>query len=308
MELDASKGLRMVIVDLIRNLDSSLNQMIALEREWLDWCERCPIDPATVESAIRKLSKESGVTPSRKKSAAPRPEGRQPDFEQVCELESKVKQSRDDVRILCGQLKVQYLARPDAPARMTDELLRLVDAISSPCDVLPEIALEADQAIKTSLATAYISDDSHVSLAAKTSHDQAARRKHRFDECISKALAALSALSARNGVAAKGHQEPGHPEGKLPEKLHRILVHLDSAKAYCENTRKTRNEIAKMIDKEWDETLVADEFATLSKGDYINTLKSRAPKGMPNGAFLTPKGRQYLKAQNKKQTRRSKGY
>ena len=82
---------------------------------------------------------------------------------------------------------------------------------------------------------------------------------------------------------------------QLEENHLNILKALRNLNAKDATSRKTREQIAKHIDKDNSVETVARPIAYLSKCEYVDTLKGRAPRGMPPGCFITSEGLKRLK-------------
>jgi hypothetical protein len=84
-----------------------------------------------------------------------------------------------------------------------------------------------------------------------------------------------------------------------------ILEALHALKAKNARSRRTREQIAKHIDKDNNLETIAKPIAYLSKCDYVDTLRGRTPNGMPRGCFITSEGLKRLKEETT--VRRRKG-
>lgn len=92
----------------------------------------------------------------------------------------------------------------------------------------------------------------------------------------------------------------GPPERSLKLAHLNVLKALKNLRAICPMSRKTRDEVARRIDKNADGTTFGNEFSELARMQLIDTLKHRPAKGMPGGAFVTAAGLEALALTRKK--------
>lgn len=117
-------------------------------------------------------------------------------------------------------------------------------------------------------------------------------------------------LEARQTASLKTVELSGNDEPRLQLKHIAVLKCLRKLRAKSDSTRKTRERIGQCIDDYGNAETVSKEIAILARHGYVDTLKNRAPRGMPGGCFITEAGLERLKAEerlSKKRDRRKGG-